>query len=340
MRERQDVISIVEASYALEGSDQAWAQGIADALQAFTRSSCGCVAYGGSLDPVRLDFGAQAGNIYDMIGGLRHAAQDPAYLAAIGMLRLPVDRILLSDMLPPDQLHLGLLPGGREAGMNDGLNVRAHPIDERFLVVIGVGYDETPRLAPAERARWRMLAAHVEAGYRLRQRLRAMGLDQSAEPGSDEAVLDPGGRVAHADGSARSADALEALRGAARAIDKARASAGGRDHDALEAWRALVRGEWSLVDAFDSDGRRYLLARRNQPHARDPRGLTEQEAAVAAYAAQGLSNKLIAYTLGTEPSTVSTQLTAAMRKLGVASRPELASRFDWVPLESLMGEEG
>jgi DNA-binding CsgD family transcriptional regulator len=340
MKARQDVISVVEASYALDASDEAWAQGIADSLQAFTRSPCGCVAYVGCLDPVRLECAAQSGNTFDMIGGLRHAAQDPAYLAAVAMLRLPVDRILLSDMLPPDQLHLGLLPGGREGGMNDGLNVRAHPIDERHLVVFGVGFTETPRLAPAERARWRMLAAHVEAGFRLRQRLRAMGHARSVDPGSDEAVLDPGGRVAHADGSASTADALEALRDAARTMDRARASAGGRDDGALAAWRALVRGEWSLVDSFDSDGRRYLLARRNQPHARDPRGLTEQEAAVAAYAAQGLSNKLIAYTLGTEPSTVSTQLTAAMRKLGVASRPELASRFDWVPLESLIGEEG
>ena len=334
---REDAIAIVEATYSLEGSDQEWAQGIADALQAFTRSPLGCVAYGGMFEPApHLGFAAESGAAFDMLGGLQHVASDPAYLAAVAALRLPVDRILLSDMLPPDQLHLGLLPGGLEAGMNDGLNVRTHMIDEKSLIVIGVGLERTPRLAPAERARWRMLAAHVEAGFRLRQRLRAMGLVKSVDAGADEAVLDPGGRVAHADGSARAPEALEALRETAKAMDRARTSTGAREDGALEGWRALVRGEWSLVDAFDSDGRRYLLARRNPARARDPRGLTDTEAAVAAYAAQGLTNKLIAYTLGIETSTVSTHLTSAMRKLGVASRPELVQRFDWVALEPLV----
>jgi len=85
-----------------------------------------------------------------------------------------------------------------------------------------------------------------------------------------------------------------------------------------------VARRWSLVDRFDSDGRRFLVARRNEPDVRDPRALSPRERQVAAFAALGHSNKLIAYTLGLSASTIATHLAAAMRKLAVRSRVELA----------------
>jgi DNA-binding NarL/FixJ family response regulator len=96
---------------------------------------------------------------------------------------------------------------------------------------------------------------------------------------------------------------------------------------ALETWKALVRGRWSLVDWFDTDGRRYLLAIPNSPHVTDPRGLTERESQVVTYVMLGHTNKMIAYRLGLSTSRVSTILRTAMRKLGSRTRPQLVKQL-------------
>jgi DNA-binding NarL/FixJ family response regulator len=85
--------------------------------------------------------------------------------------------------------------------------------------------------------------------------------------------------------------------------------------EAVEVWRGLVAGLWSLVDHYDTDGRRYLVAHRNDPTTPDPRGLTERERQVVAYADLGQSNKLIAYQLGLSVSTVAVLLARAREKL-------------------------
>jgi len=50
---------------------------------------------------------------------------------------------------------------------------------------------------------------------------------------------------------------------------------------AMENWRGLVDGRWSLVDRFDSDGKRFVVAVKNDPEARDPRGLSRREQQVS-----------------------------------------------------------
>lgn len=184
----------------------------------------------------------------------------------------------------------------------------------------------TVRFADREQEpRWRLVMAHLLAGLRLRQ---ALG------EGDGEAVLHADGRVVHAESDARSSAARDALRRAAVAIDRARSSAGARDPDAaLRAWQGLVEGRWSLVDRFDSDGRRFLVARRNDPLVPAPRALSERERQIAAYAGLGHSNKRIAYTLGLAPSTVSSHLQAAMRRLGARDPAALADLFFTPPVE-------
>lgn len=56
-------------------------------------------------------------------------------------------------------------------------------------------------------------------------------------------------------------------------------------------------------------------------------GLTEAERAVALDAVAGSSNKEIAERRGSKVRTVANQLAAVYRKLGVASRAELAARL-------------
>jgi len=90
-----------------------------------------------------------------------------------------------------------------------------------------------------------------------------------------------------------------------------------------------VAGEWSLVDVFERDGKRFVIARENAPDAPPAERLSARERAVAAYTALGHSQKHIGYTLGLAPATVSFHLTAARRKLGVASNVQLVAALGW-----------
>jgi DNA-binding NarL/FixJ family response regulator len=74
--------------------------------------------------------------------------------------------------------------------------------------------------------------------------------------------------------------------------------------EALSMWRALVEGRYSLVDRFESDGKRFLVAYEIPPGLQDPRGLTGRERAVASLLALVLPDKLIAYELGLAEGTV------------------------------------
>lgn len=133
----------------------------------------------------------------------------------------------------------------------------------------------------------------------------------------------PTGRVEHAEGEGAGRTAREVLRSAVVRVERARTRGGKPGSDSVSAWNALVEGRWSLVDRFDHDGKRYILARRNEPGAHDLRALSARECAVAQLAAVGKANKLIAYELGLSESTVATHLASAIRKLGVRTRVEL-----------------
>jgi DNA-binding NarL/FixJ family response regulator len=76
---------------------------------------------------------------------------------------------------------------------------------------------------------------------------------------------------------------------------------------------------------FESDGRRYVIAHRNEPNLPNLRGLSQREATVAAFARLGQANKEIAYALGISASSVATYLSGALRKLGLRSRAALAA---------------
>jgi DNA-binding NarL/FixJ family response regulator len=147
------------------------------------------------------------------------------------------------------------------------------------------------RDARDDAAWWSPVIAHVAAGLRLR---RAVGR---------------GG-----------------MRRAAFAIDRARGSLQRRDVGAVDAWDALVDGRWSLVDQFDTDGKRFVVALPNATIARDPRALSAIERAIAERVALGNTNKLVAYELSIPTGTVATRVAAIARKLGVRSRVEIVDR--------------
>ena len=138
----------------------------------------------------------------------------------------------------------------------------------------------------------------------------------------------PDGHIEHAGESAKTSTARASLRDAALAMDRARSSLRRKNPDeALSMWRALVSGRWSLVDKFDTDGRRFLVAHKNDPKTRALAALTAREQQVTAYLVLGHSNKRIAYELGLSESTVSEVSRRSLAKLGISSRADLVRLY-------------
>jgi DNA-binding CsgD family transcriptional regulator len=201
-------------------------------------------------------------------------------------------------------LSLGMDPGGRGCALV-------------FL------QQEARRLSRGTRQALERISAHLASARRLRGSLDA-GSSSDQVLAEADAVLSGDGAVLHAERDARDPEARRALREAARRMVRARCRGQGASPDeVLGLWRALVDGRWSLIERFESDGRRVLVARQNPPPARKHRALSEQEQKVVALLALGHSVKLCAYELGRAESTTSEIARSALRKMGLGSRAEL-----------------
>jgi DNA-binding CsgD family transcriptional regulator len=158
-------------------------------------------------------------------------------------------------------------------------------------------------------------------GGRLRLRLKA----KQEEP---DAVLTPEGKTVHAQKSAKLGRAREALRRATKQIETARGAMRRKNAEgAVAQWHTLVSAQWTLVDRFESDGKRYVLARENEPLPAAEPTFTRRERQVVALLAIGHHTKLIAYELGISDATVRVLLGRAMRKVGAKTREQLLARL-------------
>lgn len=207
----------------------------------------------------------------------------------------------------------------RIAGMDgdDALGLRANMTPDSGVIIT----THVPRgFRIRQRDLWTRFAAHVGSALRLRR------TRQPLSPDSALAVLGSGGRLEH--GTVETIAAREDLATAAQDMDRARGRMRRLDPDAACAlWRAMVRGEWSLVDWVDHDGKRFLLAHDNRVPVSVRKPLTDREEQVVSCAAMGHANKLIAYDLGLSTGTVSVLLARAAKKLGVSGRVALIRAF-------------
>jgi len=222
----------------------------------------------------------------------------------------------MSELVGTTEPILHLVDASGESGVDAFGILGSEPSGEGIAVVAHAATTKRPRAT--ERRLWTMVAVHVAAAYRI-VRKRAASVD---------AVLRADGRVEHAEDPAKTHDARVSLRRAAKAIDRAR----GRlrhasPREAIELWRGLVNGTWSLVDHVDSDGKRFIFAKRNAPDLRPWRTLSPREQQVLAYAAEGHPHKLIGYELGISESTSARHLASAARKVGARSRVELLQAY-------------
>jgi DNA-binding CsgD family transcriptional regulator len=326
-----DPVSILEAAYQLSGDERSWLGRFVETAAPFLDEGRGVHAW---------TFDASRTGVVDIRNEV-DAGVDERVLAALF-------RVEFSDPLRL-QLHRMFQRGaactlrGAAKRLKGQMPYFSGALDDLGLTDVRIVNAVDPThlgcflVAPSrkrsgfhgrESQTWRRIASHLATAFRVRRRLSEASRGPHVEQETTvDAVLRPSGEVELAEGPAQGADARMALSRAAIAMDRARGSLRRQDPDeAVATWQALVAGRWSLVDHFDADGRRFVLAHSNPAAVPDVRGLTLRERQVLAYAEVGHSNKLIAYELGLSPSTVAEHLSRARLKLALPSGTALHRR--------------
>ncbi|HEV8548384.1 MAG TPA: LuxR C-terminal-related transcriptional regulator [Polyangiaceae bacterium] len=88
-------------------------------------------------------------------------------------------------------------------------------------------------------------------------------------------------------------------------------------------WDQVTGGDLRIVDWYDRDGRRYLVARRVEPGAVP--ALTDRQKRALAMRSTGTALKVVAFELGVSLSTVARDVDSAMTRLGLKSQGDLAA---------------
>ncbi len=330
MRAPADPIAIVEAAYDLEGDDDAWLGRLAAQARPELDGGLGLVAFRFDASGERFTWSEPAfASAGDVARDLLHSVNrlmSPALVDAMFRRETALTTASEASGLGAAFSELPVVRLGHAFGTHDVAGLRVTDLDGRGVVLFAP-LKAVSTVPSAARRPWLLLGAHIAAGLRVRGALQGSPLEGA------EAVLTPDGRCAHAEGAARSRTAGTQLRDAVLRAERARGALRRSDPgEALRIWQGLVAGRWSLIEHFDHDGRRFLVARPNEPDAPDPRALTTRERQVLGYAALGHPLKLVAYALGLSTSTVSGHLKTALRKLGLRSRSDAIRVVGRLPL--------
>jgi DNA-binding CsgD family transcriptional regulator len=321
-----DWIGLVEASYDLQLDQQAWLDQVRNKVEPLIKDEgTGVTAHIFQLSPTQyrqLAWAHGGSSWQDRLMRMSIKIAPPRTIDI--MLRSGIPVSTLSELVfPAISVTEGLYRKLTLGKLHDALGAAAHT-GTGMGVALAKPIKSARSLNESEKNRWARAMAHIAAGLRLRQGLGQLQLDGE----QIEAVLTPGGEVADARDAAQGKSAREVLRQAVRRIDRARTRAQRVDAEgALQLWEGLVDGRWSLVDHFDTDRRRFVVAVRNDPNVRDPRGLSLRERQVAEFFGMGRQVKEIGYILGLAPSSIADSLSDAQRKLGLESKAELAAFF-------------
>jgi DNA-binding NarL/FixJ family response regulator len=329
-----DLIECVEAAYSLEGDEAQWLLGLSRTYDHLFRLAPPPLAFTFECTPTRFTFGQMAtcgpAQLQKWALALLHAAR-PEAIDRVYRSGEPVG-CLSEQVFPAYPEQRQAMQAATSVLVRDVVGMTGHTgTGAGVSVGAALGMARSPRAH--ERRQWTLLASHLGAGLRLRRSLQAhQDRPGAAAAAHDsplaEAVLHPDGRLLHATPATQEAGIRERLHHAVRHMDKARSRQGRQDAEAsLNAWTALVEGQWSLVDRFEADGRRFVVAMRNDPQHPDPRGLTQRERQVADCLGRGQNIQTTAYALGLSPSAIVKAADLAQHKLGLASRLELAAFF-------------
>ena len=311
------LLEAVELVYDLEAPSVAWLQAVCRAAERAFRPSLGTLGYFYEATPARdrivlSDWAVERGpeRSVELVRALEASA--PPVVVQNAYLKGNTAGFI-ADGIPRPLQPLGRAVYREQVGARDAFYLMARVTRSRSVCVAFLERDAQPQSRARVLRPWKRFAAHLTAAQRLRAQL-----------GEVQARFTPDGRLVDAVDGAVSARAV--LREAVRRRETARTRRGRRSsEEALELWRGLVAGRWSLVDSYESDGRRYIVAHENEPGVEDPRQLSPREQAVAKLLARGLANKTIGFELGLGTSTVGEIVSRLRKKLAVESRAELVA---------------
>lgn len=332
-----DPIAVLEAAYSLAGDEERWLAQLVEAARPGLDDGAGVCAWtydasGADLHKVRATVSSGADSRFVDA----NSQFDSALPKSVRRMITRIYRVGFVGNLTraPEILAKGGLDDARvrdfqrlldaflrEWKLADGLWVNAQ--DPTYLGCLLVAPLRRKRPASSRAVhQLRCIAAHVATAFRIRRQFAAWpAATPDASNPEPEAILDPRGKIEHAEEPAKGNPARAALRRAVQSLGRARGALRRRDpEEAVGIWQALVAGRWTLVDHVDSDGRRFIVAHRNDARVPDVRGLTLREQQALAYMALGHSNKVIAYELGLSTSTVAGHLARARAKLRLPSR--------------------
>ena len=320
-----DWIEPVEAAYELAGDLQSWLNGVLARTAPHLDRGDGVLAYGfsrrASLPRLNLQASHAAGPglLAAHAAALSSAAGHDArrVIEGAGTAFSSLSEFLFTRLPDEGERYFA------QTGLRDAIGLSVETATGYGISIVAPARERCATRAD-ERNRWTRIAAHLGAGLRLRLALLA----DTTAPAGAEAVFDPAARLVDASETGSGKRAREILQEAVRRRERARGRRVRADADsALALWEGLVDGRWSLVDRFESDGKRFVVAHRNDPDVGDPRGLTRRERQVAEYLGIGRSLKEIAYALGVSSAAISNATQRAARKLGLSSGAELAQIF-------------
>lgn len=319
----ENLITLIEELYFVERSEEDWLNGFLSRAGQFLERGAGLAGVLYDLAPrkhlsVQQMIGAKVSEYLFKVGERMHSApefvgdQERIYRTLqCATLQECVHGALAADVAA--ELY-------RNAGVGGVTVVNGLSPD-------GVGcalYIFSPRSEPVSSKKRELLcrlSSHIATANRLRCRLKA--LNQKILPETADAVLSAGGKLEHARGAARLGKSQEDIEQAFDAREWARGKARLDPERASLMWKGLVAAKWSLIDHFESDGKRYVLAQENSLAIAGFTSFSERERQCVALALQGRPNKSIAYELGVANATVRVLMARAGRKVGTSSRAQL-----------------
>lgn len=326
-------IDIVETAYRLEGTESEWLDALLARARPDLDTGCGVYAFTGNesvpnfqASPVFVQHDLDAG-FGERLAEVNRDA--PPAVNDLLRTRLVTCGGLVQTLGLGSPILASFRAVMKPTGVKDGFSLFAKDA-EGGSVTLSAPSRSVVNLAPRVRGIWRRVGLHAASALRLRRKLAAQATVR-------DALLDPSGKLHDATSSvAHDRTAQAVLVRAVAAMEEARSGAVRSSPErALALWQGLVAGEWSLVEHWESGGRRYLAAYRNRPELRDPRALTPTESSMLTYLALGATNKDIEFALGLPAGTVSSSVTKILKKLRMKRRVDLAVLADPSRMERL-----
>jgi DNA-binding NarL/FixJ family response regulator len=328
VRDGADFVAVLEAMYRPEPDDHRWAHGLFAALAGVVPTAhahgLGAIAHAPDFTSVALVLGATSGRSPTHVDQLDAIdLPDEFSKAHVDGVKLSVGDLLRATWYPgravethsefgaalTGDIHRAFHAYRERTGARDGLALWAYP-EPGLPTLLWAWFDHEITLSRAELRVMHQIAGHLDSAFRLRYRPDL----------AVAAVLSPAGRLLDLDDTTVGGAQRDRLSSCVVALDRARLRRRRCEADAVDDWRALVEGRYSVVPRDDSDGKRFYLLVRNpaisEPHAR----FTKREIDVLRVAARGFTGKGIAYALGLSEASVSTALGSAAAKVGLRSR--------------------